>query len=140
MADVCEVTDEMVAKYERWIQSDDFSEAAAANARRFPPWKLFRMQDTGQRVTTLAFADDGTIRVLVSGEYNFLVFERQVYGIDPNNLEECDLPLPNERLGVILTTDEELDSYIGDIKSGKSKAEVVGPRVRDYIKKRRDNS
>jgi hypothetical protein len=68
-------------------------------ARRFPPNKLFRLKNTGHRVFVLAYDENGTLRVMVSGKYNFVVFERQVFGIEPNDLEECDLPSPKEMTG-----------------------------------------
>lgn len=37
-------------------------------------------------------------------------FDRSVFGIDPDDLEECDLPAPEERLGAALTQDEVGDN------------------------------
>lgn len=48
-----------------------------------------------------------TCRVGVSGEFNLVTFERDVFGIDPKDLEECDLPGPDELLGTMeLPVDE----------------------------------
>lgn len=75
-------------------------------AERFDPWTLYRLGSTGQRVYVLSFSEPGedgkvTCRVGVSGEFNLVTFERDVFGIDPDDLEECDLPGPNEQLGTL---------------------------------------
>ncbi len=33
-----------------------------------------------------------TVKVAVTAEYNRLMMERDVFGIDPDSLTECDLP------------------------------------------------
>ena len=53
-----------------------------------------------------------TMTVMVSGQYNRVIFERQVFGIQPEGLEECDLPGKDEELGTILTNKEEIDAHI----------------------------
>jgi hypothetical protein len=75
---------------------------------RFKPWKLYRMKSTGHRVFCLSFSENNTITVAVTGTYNLLSMERQVFGIEPDDLLECDLPGPEEVVGVYLTEDEQL--------------------------------
>jgi hypothetical protein len=82
--------------------------------KRYPPNVLYRMKSTGQRVTIIAYAEDSTVRVLVSGDYNAIIFDREVFGISLEDLEECDLPDSNERLGTLLKTEEEIDWYFED--------------------------
>jgi hypothetical protein len=48
-----------------------------------------------------SFAEDGTVTVIVSGRFNHTMMERQVFGVHPDELKECDLPEPDEPLGVI---------------------------------------
>ena len=50
--------------------------------KRYPPDVLYRMKSTGQRVTIIAYAEDGTVRVLVSGDYNAVIFDREVFGVN----------------------------------------------------------
>lgn len=56
------------------------------------------MRSTGHRVVAISFGEEeGTgrvvMRVAVLARFNpGLTFERQVFGIDPDDLEECDLP------------------------------------------------
>ena len=82
--------------------------------KRYPPNVLYRMKSTGQRVTIIAYAEDGTVRVLVSGDYNAIIFDREVFGVNIEDLEECNLPDSNERLGTLLKTEEEIDWYFED--------------------------
>ena len=69
--------------------------------RQLPPDRLYRMKTIGQRVTIYSYSEDGTVTVDVSGEYNFALFERRVFGVNPDDLEECDVPDAREILGVI---------------------------------------
>jgi hypothetical protein len=43
-------------------------------------------------------------------------FERNVFGIDPNDIEECDLPGPNERLGDLGFTIEQYKDFMSQQK------------------------
>ena len=59
--------------------------------RRYPPDRLYVLKTTGKRVTILAYSEDGTVIVDVSAQWNNnLLVERVVFGVAPNNLEECD--------------------------------------------------
>lgn len=73
-------------------------------AERFDPWTLYRLKPHNHRVYVLSFSDQGAdgnvkCRVGISGEFNLVTFEREVFGIDPDDLEECDLPGPDEQVG-----------------------------------------
>ena len=72
-------------------------------AERFDPWTLYRLSSSGHRVTVQSFDEDEsggvTLKVFVSGEFNLVAFERVVFGIDPDDLEECDLPDAGEQVG-----------------------------------------
>ncbi len=93
------------AQLKSWAE---WCETRPCNVRRVaekcPPWKLFRM-DTGHRVTVTSYQEREasphtvSVTVAVTGEYNRVRFARQVFGIDPDELEECDLPGDDEELG-----------------------------------------
>lgn len=87
-----------------------------AMIRRLPPDRLYLMKPTGQRVTIIAYAEDGTLRVNVSGEFNALTFERQVFGVKADDLEECDLPKEGEPLGAMLTEDADIKEFIDAVR------------------------
>ncbi len=98
-----EPTDDQRQGWDAWLA--ERPEAVRLVAARFDPWTLYRLKPFGQRVTVQAFDEgvDGivTLRVAVSGEFNFVTYERSVFGINPDDLEECDLPSDDERLGTM---------------------------------------
>jgi len=75
---------------------------------RLKPWKLYRMKSTGHRVTLYSIYEDGTLSVDITGDLNLISMERRVFGIDPDDLEECDRPGPDEPVGVYLNQAEQL--------------------------------
>lgn len=90
--------------WKKWVA--DRPESIRSVCARFDPWTLYRLKTTGQRVYILAFSEPGadgkvTCRVGVSAEFNLLSFERDVFGIDPDDLEECDLPKADEQVGTL---------------------------------------
>ena len=58
---------------------------------RFPPYNLYLLKNSGHRVTIYSYLENNTMTVNVSNDYNNVAFERRVFGIKPNNLEECDV-------------------------------------------------
>jgi hypothetical protein len=101
-------TPEEEREYRDWIASK--SEKVKAVAERFDPWSLYRMKSTGHRVILYSFDEqkggEVTLTVTVSGDFNTVFFERNVFGINPDDLEPCEPPLPNENLGTFLDQDE----------------------------------
>lgn len=93
----------------------------------YPPDRLYKMGVTGHRVGIIAYSEDGTVRVWVGGKYNSVTFERQVFGVDINDLTECDLPGEDEILGVALTDREDIDRFLGNVRE-------------DYIKEKEGKS
>lgn len=102
MANYGEPTEEQIAAWSAWVAERPPSVRTVAE--RFFPWKLYRLRSSGHRVTIHSFdvgVDDSiTLKVDVTGEFNFVAFERRVFGIAPDDLEECDLPSEDEQLGV----------------------------------------
>lgn len=85
-------------------------------AERFDPWSLYRMSPRGERVTLHSISENGTVCVTVSGEFNQVLFERNVFGVDPNDLEPCELPPPDEPVGTILTN-ADVDQHIDTLRA-----------------------
>ena len=89
-------------------------------ASKLDPWKLYRLKSTGDRVIVLGFnegEENGvTVRVEINAKYNLVPFERNVFGIDPNDIEECDLPGPNERLGDLGFTIKQYKDFMSQQK------------------------
>ena len=111
MANIFEPTDEQVAAYQSWVA--ERPENVRRVAERFTPWGLYRLKPTNQRVQVLSFGEqeDGvvTLTVSVTGEFNFTMFDRQVFGIDPDMLAPCELPAEDEALGSMMS-DEEVEA------------------------------
>lgn len=85
---------ELGRNYEKWLNSRPAAVKLVATQK--PPNRLYKLASTGQRVFILSYSESGTVTVVVSGEFNLTDFEREVFGINPNDLKECDLPKEGE--------------------------------------------
>ena len=111
MARVFEPTAEQEAAWADWVSQRP--ENVRRVAERFAPWTLCRLKSTGQRVTLQSFSEeeDGTVTVtvVVGADFNMVFMERAVFGIDPDDLEECELPADQEAVGALLNNEQEVD-------------------------------
>lgn len=98
MARFCEPTEKEFKAWKKWVAKRP--PVVKALAERFDPWTLYALD--GSRVYPVAFNEDGTLTVAVTRHFNLVVFERQVFGVDPDTLIECDLPGEDEPLGVLI--------------------------------------
>lgn len=91
--------EETLRAWNQWVE--ERPEHVRAVARRFSPWCLYRYKPSNHRVVLYSF-DEGpehavTLKVLVLHDFNGgLLFERRVFGIAPEDLEECPVPTPEE--------------------------------------------
>ena len=85
--------------------------------KKFPPDRLYKLKNSGHRVTILSYSEDETLTVTVSGEYNSIMFDRNVFGIRQDDLKECDLPGCDEVLGATFTDKSDIDVYLDIIKN-----------------------
>lgn len=100
-------TDEEVAAWEAWLADRPQVIRDMVAKYKLDPWTLYRLKSTNQRVFMISLFESGTVKVGVTGEYNLVTHERAVFGIDPADLEECDLPSGDEPLGSLdLSVDE----------------------------------
>lgn len=117
MARIFEPTKKQEQGYKKWVASRP--PAIRAVAEKFEPWSLYRIKPDGHKVFILSFdeSEDGkvTLTVVVSAKFNFLAFERRVFGINPNDLEPCELPGPDEIVGAAMTQ-EEVEGNIDDLR------------------------
>jgi hypothetical protein len=102
MANLFDPDESILREWSDWLA--DRPDSVKAAAEKFKPWKLYRLKGSGHRVTLVSFDEpaDGspvTLKVFVSGEFNAVAFERTVFGIQQDDLEECDLPGPGEVCG-----------------------------------------
>jgi hypothetical protein len=102
MARYKEPTDENLQAWREWTASRP--EAVRLVAERYDPWTLYTLPlGSGSkklcRNTRWLLVFSLLCRVVVTGEFNLVTHERSVFGIDPDDLEECDLPGADEPLG-----------------------------------------
>jgi hypothetical protein len=98
-------------KWAKWVASRP--PIVRAIGERFDPWTLYLMKSTGQRVTLASIFEDGTVSVDVSAEFNLTLFESNVFGISPDDLEPCEIPSADELTGAVLTStqvDDNIDA------------------------------
>ncbi len=100
--------------WREWVASRP--ESVQKLCRQLPLGRLYRLKTSGHRVTLYSYAEDGTVTVNVTGEYNAVTFERQVFGIKPEDLEECDLPEPGELLGTMLTDPKDVEAFCAIVR------------------------
>lgn len=120
MARIYEPDAEQLEAWTEWLA--ERPPAIREVAERFPPWELLRLKTSDHRVFIMVYSEDNsgkgppvTLTVAVTAKYNQVSFERQVFGISPEDLEPCDLPGPDEPLGTLLTQDE-VPLYLNEIR------------------------
>ena len=116
MAKFYEFTSDQQRDWDEWL--DSRPEVIRHLALKFPPNRLFLLKSTGQKVSPVSYNESGTITVLVSGDFNLVSFERRVFGVAPEDLEECELPKESglkETVGVLFTEDEDVNMIIGEL-------------------------
>lgn len=101
MANWYEPTEEQQELWRQWLAGRP--EAVRKVAEQFPPWGLYRLESSGHRVTIYSLQegkdDSVTLVVNVLGKFNYVAFERRVFGIHPEELTPCELPADDELLG-----------------------------------------
>jgi hypothetical protein len=137
--DNTEPTPEQLAEWESWC--DERPPKVAEVARRLPPWKLYRLHPPGQIVRILHYDEqengDVTLTVSVDDDLNFVMFEREVFGVNPSNLTECDPPSGTELVGALIHGEavaEFIDDSLRPAFLGAEEAE----RVRRQLEEDRD--
>jgi hypothetical protein len=92
-----------------WINSRP--DCVREMCRICPPNKLYRMKSTGQIVTLCSYNENGTVTVTVGGAFNAVIIERDVFGVDIFDLEECDFPPEEKVVGVCFTEESDIDAF-----------------------------
>jgi len=120
-------TKQNLAAWKTWLADRPQCIRDAVEKYKLDPWTLYKLNPRGTRVTLASLSEpalsDGkvTVRVGISGEFNLVTFQRDVMGIDPADLEECDLPKPDEQIGSLEVPVDVLrnlrDQYADDVPS-----------------------
>jgi hypothetical protein len=112
MARHTEPTPEQIQGWKEWVESRP--DPVKAVAKRFDPWTLYKLKTTGHNVTLYSFSEVGTVTVDVRAEFNeVLLHERRVFGINPDDLEETDLPTSP---GIALMSNEDVEDNIDALR------------------------
>ena len=114
MAKIIEWSEEQEKAWEDWVSTRP--QIIKDLCKRFPPYNLYRLKNSGHRVTLYSYSENGTITVNVTDEYNAVMFDRQVFGIKPEDLKECDLPGTDEEIGTVLTVEEDVEEFIDIVR------------------------
>ena len=97
MAELYSILPRVQKQYDDWYNSRP--PVIQEMIKKYPINKLYRLKSTGQRVTIYSYSENGTVKVNITGQFNFVTFSRRVFGIPTIDLEECDLPKSDEVLG-----------------------------------------
>ena len=129
MANVMDPTPEQVQDWDEWVSERPKAVRETLQRYDLKPWKLYRLHGSGHRVTLYSVdePEDGsppTLKVDVSGRFNLLAFDRRVFGIKPEDLEECDLPSEDAPLGSILSGDE-VSAAVDGVSPGEPRARAI---------------
>ncbi len=114
MAKIMVWTDQQQIEWNKWVESRP--PIIQDLCRRFPPYNLYKLESTGQRVTIYSYSEDGTLTVNITGEYNIVMFDRQVFGIKAKDIEECELLKDTDATGTILTEQEHVENLLDALR------------------------
>jgi hypothetical protein len=121
MAQFCKPTKEGIKAWKKWVKSRP--KVVRKLAKRFDPWTMYNLD--GSRVFLVGICNDGTVTVAVTRHYNFVLFDRKVFGVDPDALTECDLPGNDEPIGAVIDDPTEEDfAAIREMKGIRHRREV----------------
>jgi len=105
--------------WREWVATRPLSVQALCD--RLPPDRLYSLKSSNHKVTIYSYSEDGTVTVNVSGDFNAVIFERQVFGIKPEDLEECDLPPADAILGAVLTDEASIEAVLPLMRAAMGK-------------------
>lgn len=100
-------TEEAENEYANWITSRPHSVQKVLLDYNLDPYTLYRLKTTGQIGTLYSITESGTVTMDFDAKYNAhnpAMADRRVFGINPADLEECDLP---EGVEPVVNNDEE---------------------------------
>ena len=97
MAKIIEWNDLEKHQWKKWLNS--CPPIIKNLAEKFPIDRLYLYKPTSHRATIASYYLDGTLSLNITGQYNRILFSRKVFSVNPENIEECDLPSEGEDLG-----------------------------------------
>jgi hypothetical protein len=90
MAKWIEWSEEQKKVWDEWVNSRP--DVVKELCLKFPADRLYRIKDSGDRGTIHSYDEDGTMTLIIDGTYSQVIFPKNVFGLNPEDIEECDLP------------------------------------------------
>ena len=90
MAEIYKFSEEQEKLWEAWVA--ERPPVIKAMAERLLPNRVYKLTTTEQICIPTAFHEDNTVKVAVLRALNNRIFSVSVFGINPDDLVECDLP------------------------------------------------
>jgi hypothetical protein len=103
-------------EWQSWV--DSRPDLIKKMCEKYPPNRLYLYKPTRQRVTIYSYSTDGTMTVVISGDFNAVIFERKMCVVVPEELEECDLPKKDELCGAVFEEEKDIKKVINSITRG----------------------
>ncbi len=109
------------AEWQKWLS--ERPRVVRDVAARIRPDRLYRLGE--HRCYPVSYGEDGTVTVAVTGQFNRVLFSRNVFGIKPDKLTECELPASGEDIGDMAaeagyTADDIRDILIPRLRARKT--------------------
>lgn len=118
-------------------------------AAQCPPVFLYKLTSTGSYASIISYSEDRTVTVQITREFNYTIFERQVFGIKLEDLEAvCNIEdadeyrthLPDEVSVILEGVEDELQQLIPkwhqeipDEIKGQDRAALIANKVQEYL-------
>ena len=78
-------------EWQKWVKTRPL--VIRELCERFPPDRLYFLTSSDHFVEIYSYSENETMNVLVLTKWNpFVITERNVFGIKPEDLVECDIP------------------------------------------------
>ncbi len=126
MAKWIEWTEEQRKMWDEWVASRP--PIVRDICLKYPFDRLYRIKASGNRGTIYSVSEDGTLTLIVDGTYCRVLFAKNVFGLHPEDIEECDLPGPDEELGDFSAESPENKRYVDEVLIPEARAKIQAER------------
>ncbi len=95
---------------------------------KYPFDRLYRIKSSGDKGTIHSVSEDGTLTMNIDGTYCRVMFAKNVFGLHPEDIEECELPGPDEELGDWSAKSELNRKYVDEVLIPRMQKKVQAER------------
>ena len=75
MTKIIEWNETQQKEWNEWLS--DRPESIKKLADKYPPYNLYKLKTSGQRVTMHSYWEDGTVSIWITGKFNLVMFDKQ---------------------------------------------------------------